>query len=61
MTASGWRDVRTTLCEFLESSTIHGLVYISSSRTKVAKTLWALATLLGFVAAGYLIYDSFHD
>ena len=27
----------------------------------MAKALWALATLMGFMAAGYIIYDSFND
>ena len=62
--------------EFLESSTIHGLSYISSeqvrlvfssyskyspSQTKVAKVLWILVVICGFLSAGYLINDSYSD
>ena len=61
MMPSSWRMVQTTLCEFLESSTIHGLVYISRSRSKLAKALWICIKSLGFITAGYLIYDSFND
>ena len=58
---SSWRTVQTTICEFLESSTIHGLVYISTSKTILAKVLWICIITLGFSTAGYLIYDSFYD
>ena len=60
MTSIG-KIVQKTLSEFLESSSIHGLVYIASSRNKLGKISWTVITLLGFVAAGYLIYDSFND
>merc|ERR1711994_1092728 len=58
---SSWRTAQTTLCEFLESSTIHGFVYISTSKTILAKLLWICIIALGFGTAGYLIYDSFND
>ena len=60
--------------EFLESSTIHGLIYISSagvssqlmfllsivsSQTKSAKIVWLLVVCLGFIGAGILIGKSY--
>ena len=47
--------------EFLESSTIHGLVYISTSKTTLVKALWTVIVISGFLAASKLIYDSFLD
>ena len=43
---------------FLESSTIHGLHYISTSR-KYVRLFWILVVITGFTSAGVLIYDSF--
>ena len=43
---------------FLESSSIHGLSYISTTR-KLAKILWILTVIAGFTGAGLLIYESF--
>ena len=42
---------------FLESSTIHGLVYISTER-KFSKLFWILIVILGFSYSGYLIKGS---
>ena len=53
--------VMDSLKEFLESSTIHGLVYISSARNKTSKVLWLLVVLAGFSVAGYLITSSLQD
>ena len=47
--------------EFLEKSTIHGLVYISSAPTKSWKAFWFLVVAAGFSAAIYLINDSYED
>ena len=44
--------------KFLESSTIHGLTYISTTR-RVAKVFWILVVMMGFVGAGLLIKESF--
>ena len=44
--------------EFLESSTIHGLVYIATNR-RVARLLWICIVIAGFTIAGDLIYQSF--
>ena len=66
----------TTLREFLESSTIHGLVYISTAKvgvresglfnddclqTKTGKLLWFLIVCIGFMVASYLINSSYVD
>ena len=44
---------------FLESSTIHGLSYISTTR-KTTRCLWMLVVMTGFTGAGLLIYESFN-
>ena len=43
---------------FLESSTIHGLTYISTTR-KYTRLFWILVVLTGFVGASLLIKESF--
>ena len=43
---------------FLETSTIHGLYHISSTR-KNARLFWILVVIAGFSGAGYMIYRSF--
>ena len=45
---------------FLETSTIHGLNYISTTR-KYARAFWILVVLAGFTGAGYLIHTSFQS
>ena len=45
---------------FLESSTIHGLGYISTTR-RLVKVFWVLVVIAGFTGAGILIYQSFQD
>ena len=44
--------------EFLESSTIHGLVYISTTR-RLARLLWLCVVISGFTGAVVIIYQSF--
>ena len=46
------------LQQFLESSTIHGLVYISTE-SKFARFFWILVVITGFSYSGYLINDAF--
>ena len=46
------------LKEFLESSTIHGLVYISTTR-RLVRLLWIGVVIGGFIGAGVLIHESF--
>ena len=48
------------LKEFLESSTIHGLYHISVNQ-KIAKVLWIVIIISGFVGSGIIIYQSFED
>ena len=45
--------------EFLESSTIHGLRYISTSKSRLEKLSWASFVLTGFGLAAYLITSSY--
>ena len=44
--------------EFLESSTIHGLFYISTTR-RLVRLLWIGVVIGGFIGAGVLIHESF--
>ena len=44
--------------EFLESSTIHGLTYISTSR-RCVRLFWVFVVMTGFMTAGVLIHESF--
>ena len=48
------------LKQFFESSTIHGLYYISSTR-RWSRLFWILTVIGGFSGAGYLIYESFDN
>ena len=43
---------------FLESSTIHGLTYISTT-SKYVRLLWTMVVIAGFTTAGVIIYQSF--
>ena len=45
---------------FLESSTIHGLNYISTTR-KYVRLFWIIVVIAGFTGAGIMIYTSFQD
>ena len=45
---------------FLESSTIHGLTYISTTR-KYARLFWILVVITGFIGACLLIKESFES
>ena len=47
--------------EFLESSTVHGMTYISTARNKLTRSFWILTVFCGFLAAGFLISKSFRD
>ena len=44
---------------FLETSTIHGLKYIATTK-KYVRLFWILVICTGFSGAGYLIYQSFN-
>ena len=43
---------------YLESSTVHGLVYISTTK-RFWRCFWTLIVITGFMTAGYLIQLSF--
>ena len=45
---------------FLESSTIHGLSYIATTK-RLIKIFWVLVVIAGFTGAGILIYKSILD
>ena len=44
---------------FFESSTIHGLSYISTSKRSLVKLLWMTIVVTGFSGAAVLIHQSF--
>ena len=46
---------------FLESSSIHGLTYISTSVSNVVKLFWIAVVTFGFFGASLLIYQAFQD
>ena len=50
-----------SLKEFLDTSTIHGLGYISSAPSKLSKVFWFLIVLAGFSCAFFLINSSYVD
>ena len=47
--------------EFLESSTVHGLTYISTSKNCLVKLFWITVVIGGFTTASILINFSFSD
>ena len=47
--------------EFLESSTIHGVTYISTNKNPFIKLLWIGIVVTGFSIASILINNSFSD
>ena len=49
------------LKDFLNTSTIHGLAYISNVSSKTGKALWLIIVIAGFCTAGYLIASSYQD
>ena len=46
---------------FLETSTIHGLSYISTTKTKVIKGFWLVIVCSGFIGAVIIIQQSFQS
>ena len=45
---------------FLDTSTIHGLSWISSTR-RLVRYFWIIVVIASFSGAGYLIYESFNN
>ena len=48
------------LRNFLDSSSVHGLNYISTTR-KYVRFFWILVVISGFTGAGFMIYESFQS
>ena len=53
--------VTATLCEFLENSTIHGLVHISTAKSRVTRAAWLAIVVVCFSSAILMIRDSYKD
>ena len=51
----------TTIQEFLESSTIHGLLHISQSRSSLIRTAWAIIVAFAISMSWLLINKSFQS
>ena len=49
------------LNEFLESTTIHGLYYVSTCKSRIAKAGWLFVVAMGFAASTVLIHSSFSE
>ena len=47
--------------DFLESSTIHGLVHISTAKSKTLKALWVAIVVACFAIAIHMINDSYNE
>ena len=47
--------------DFLEGSTIHGLVYISTAKSKTARAIWVAIVVACFAVAIYMINDSYKE
>ena len=50
-----------SLREFLESSTIQGLVHISTAQSRTTRVLWATIVVACFASALWMITDSYKD
>ena len=49
------------ISEFLESSTIHGLVEISTSSTRSLRAIWIIIVVASFASAIYMITSSYKE
>ena len=45
--------------DYLESSSVHGLVYLSEAKDKVSKAVWFACIATSFSVAVYVNYSSF--
>ena len=50
-----------TFRKFLESSTIHGLVHISTAKSKAARAAWVAIVVACFATAIYMITGSYKE
>ena len=55
-----WYNMSYDIKEFLDTSTIHGLSFISSTR-RWSRLFWILVVIGGFSGAVYMIYTSFYN
>ena len=53
--------VTAALREFLENSTIHGLVHISTAKSKTARAAWVAIVAACFATAIYMITSSYKE
>ena len=51
----------STLCTFLESSTIHGQVHISTAKSQTARAAWVAIVVACFATAIYMITSSYKE
>lgn len=51
--------MKETVREFLEYSTIHGMVFISTSRSKLLRLFWLVVVTAGFTGSILLIENNF--
>ena len=47
--------------DFLESSAIHGLVHISTAKSKIARATWVAIVVACFAVAVYMINNSYEE
>ena len=50
-----------TFREFLENSTVHGLVYISRAKSWAARATWVAIVVACFATAIYMITNSYKE
>ena len=50
-----------TVRGFLENSTIHGLVHISTGKSAVERLVWVIIVAACFATAAYMINDSYKE
>ena len=53
--------ITASFCDFLESSTIHGLAHISTAKSRTARAAWAAIVLVCFATAMYMITSSYKE
>ena len=52
-------NIRTVICEFLNISSIAGIINVASARSRWTRFAWVVVISICFVTAGYLINNSF--
>ena len=56
-----WNRIQSNATTFFETSTIHGLVHISSSNNILIKFIWTIIVIACFMTAGILIKGAFNS